>query len=218
MILVGQSGFGKTTLFNVAIESFSELGFQTNVQQIYINGYSDDELFGKIKNGDMVEGLMSNTFKSFSKTTNYNILNIIGESSLATTFLYDSLFSQEPTFLNQNNEKINYGDMNINLIWETDDLSNLTPAVLSASNLFYLSTPLTIWQHYIDSAFLSFKIILPASKKLKDDLTSLLAQVKTEFDLKPFRYIDVLPVTFESKVKLSLSILKVKLKMTTLFF
>lgn len=159
----------------------------------------------------MAEGLISNTLKSFNKNANYNIFSIIGESSPDSCLLYDSLFSQEPIFLNQNNEKVNLGDMSLNIIWETDDLSNLTPTILSSSNLFFLTTPLTIWQHYIDSAFLSFKNVRPAYNKLKNDLISILAQVKAEFDLKPFRYTDVLPVMFESKVKLALAILKVKI-------
>ena len=93
------------------------------------------------------------------------------------------------------------------LIWETDDISNLSPAILSASNLVYLSSSLTSWEHLVEANFANHTNDTNYSL-LKEELLTKLALVRAEFNLKP-NYVDVLPVTFESKIRLVLSILKV---------
>lgn len=118
--MIGKSGFGKTTLLKTAVVALSELGYSNKCEQIYINTYTNEEIFGKIDqcNGSMKEGLISNTLRHFNGNTSYNILNIIGESTPDVCYLYDSLFSHDSIFLNQNNEKIVTDKMNLNLMWE----------------------------------------------------------------------------------------------------
>lgn len=96
---------------------------------------------------------------------------------------------------------------------KTDDISNLSPSVVSTSNVMYFSSSLTIWEHIIESVFQSYNLDGNSIyKKLKEELSNILTQVKAEFDLRqPLFYKDVLPVTFESKVRLALSIMRVNI-------
>lgn len=68
-------------MVKTAINALSELGYLVNMQQIYINCYTNNELFGQIdtKTGTMHEGLISNTLRSFNKNVQFNIINFVGE-------------------------------------------------------------------------------------------------------------------------------------------
>lgn len=91
-------------------------------------------------------------------------------------------------------------------------MSNISPAVVSTSNLLYLGDSLVHWEHVVQAVFQSFTTgSLSNFNKLKSEFLSKLQSIKTEFDAKEKFYTDVLPVTFESKVRLVLSILKVNL-------
>ena len=145
----------------------------------------------------MHKGLISQTLHTFEQTAGsasprvaYTILNLIGEATQDTAFIYDSLFNAHAdTFLNQNNEKVS--KKRLNLVWETDTISNISPAVISSSNLVFLGTPVTIWQHYVDAAFLTFRNAgFGQYRKLKDELITCLACIKADFDSKPFRYVE----------------------------
>lgn len=76
------------------------------------------------------------------------------------------------------------------------------------------------WEHLIESTFQSMAYGSQSSlSKLKIELISQLRLVKSEIALNSNFYSDVLPVTFESKVRLVLSILKViKIKIRKFFF
>ena len=123
-------------------------------------------------------------------------------------YLYESLFNNDSMFLNHNSEKTNLNS-SLRLIWETEDISNLSPAILSSSNLTYLSTSLTSWEHVVESVFIKNMNDLNFGQ-LKLEFMKKLAIIKTEFNLKPLNYADVIPVTFESKTKLILSIMRVR--------
>ena len=126
-------------------------------------------------------------------------------------FLYESLFNNDSMFLNHNGEKTVLDNSSLRLIWETDDMSNLSPAILSSSNLTYLSTSLTSWEHVIESEFIK-NMNDSNFGQLKLEFMKKLAIIKTEFNLKPLNYVDVIPVSFESKTKLILSIMRVNIK------
>jgi hypothetical protein len=123
-------------------------------------------------------------------------------------YLYESLFNNDLMFLNHNSEKTNLNS-SLRLIWETEDISNLSPAILSSSNLTYLSTSLTSWEHVVESVFIK-NMNDSNFGQLKLEFMKKLAIIKTEFNLKPLNYADVIPVTFESKTKLILSIMRVR--------
>ncbi len=123
-------------------------------------------------------------------------------------YLYESLFNNDSMFLNHNSEKTNLNS-SLRLIWETEDISNLSPAILSSSNLTYLSTSLTSWEHVVESVFIK-NMNDSNFGQLKLEFMKKLAIIKTEFNLKPLNYADVIPVTFESKTKLILSIMRVR--------
>ncbi len=181
--------------------ALAELGYYSCFEQVYINNYTSTELFGHTaasteqeKPFKMQRGLISQTLHAFEQTAasasprvTYKILNLIGEATQDTTFLYDSLFNAHgQTFLNQNNEKVS--KKRVNLVWETDSISNISPAVISSSNLVYLGTPITNWQHYVDAVFLTFKdSSLAQYIKLKEELVTCLGCIKVEFDSKPFK-------------------------------
>lgn len=93
-------------------------------------------------------------------------------------------------------------------LFKTDDISNLSPAIISSSNLIYLSTSLTAWEHVVESIFAQFSSN-EDYVELKQEFLKKLTLIKAEFTLKPLNYADVLPVTFESKIKLVLAILRV---------
>lgn len=123
-------------------------------------------------------------------------------------YLYESLFNNDSMFLNHNSEKTDLKS-SLRLIWETEDISNLSPAILSSSNLTYLSTSLTSWEHVVESVFIK-NMNDSNFGQLKLEFMKKLAIIKTEFNLKPLNYADVIPVTFESKTKLILSIMRVR--------
>ena len=123
-------------------------------------------------------------------------------------YLYESLFNNDSMFLNHNSEKTELKS-SLRLVWETEDISNLSPAILSSSNLTYLSTSLTSWEHVVESVFIK-NMNDSNFGQLKLEFMKKLAIIKTEFNLKPLNYADVIPVTFESKTKLILSIMRVR--------
>jgi hypothetical protein len=123
-------------------------------------------------------------------------------------YLYESLFNNDSMFLNHNSEKTDLKS-SLRLIWETEDISNLSPAILSSSNLTYLSTSLTSWEHVVESVFIK-NTNDSNFGQLKLEFMKKLAIIKAEFNLKPLNYADVIPVTFESKTKLILSIMRVR--------
>ena len=89
-------------------------------------------------------------------------------------------------------------------------MSNLSPSILSTSNLIYLSDSLVIWEHVIESVFQSLTYgSLNNISKLKKELLTKLQTIKNEFELNRKIYSDVLPVSFESKVRLVLSVIRV---------
>jgi hypothetical protein len=221
--LVGKSGSGKTSLIKTAFNALRELGHMIDTCSIYINSFTNNELFGVGDSSAKLnslnrEGLVSSTLKNFDKNSSFNFIHFVGESSAKNLFFYESLFNDDPIFLNQNNEKRLEDLHKLKLIWETDDLSNLSPAIISTSNLVYLSSSLTIWQHPIESLFQNASFLNGQSsndslyKKLKEELLNKLSAVKEELDLRPNSYKDVLPVEFESRVRLVISILKSLIK------
>ena len=48
VLLVGKSGHGKTTLLKSATDALLEMGLRVDKQQIYINSYTNEQLFGPI--------------------------------------------------------------------------------------------------------------------------------------------------------------------------
>lgn len=190
------------------------MGLTNDIQHIYINNYSNNELFGQIESKTSVtrEGLIANTLRNYDANSHLNIMHLIGECSKDNLFFYESLFNNDKIFLNQNNEKT-FNDLNkLKLIWETDDLSYLSPSILTCSNLIYLGSSLTTWEHQIESVFQFLNVENSKNhKKLKELLIKKISLVKKEFDTRPNMYTDVLPVTFDSKVRLSLAILRVSL-------
>ncbi|CAF0814108.1 unnamed protein product [Brachionus calyciflorus] len=215
LLLVGKSGSGKTSLLKTAISALSELGYSFDFQHIFINSYTNIELFGHTatKSGSLKEGLIANTLRNFDKSSNYNLLHIVGESSSDNFYLFESLFENDHIFLNQNSEKT-VNDLNkLKLVWESDDLSNMSPSVLATSNILYLNESLVTWEHIVESGFQSITTGSQSSLfKLKKELINDLKTIKTEIDLRPKVYTDVLTVNFESKVRLVLSIVKSMIK------
>lgn len=87
----------------------------------------------------------------------------------------------------------------------------MSPSIIGVSNLIYLNTPLTSWLHLIESVFRSFNMESNSNyKKLKEEFVDKLTLIKQELDSNANNYNDVVPVMFEPKVRLSLSILRVK--------
>ena len=50
LLLVGKSGSGKTSLLKTAISALSELGYYFDFQHVFINSYTNVELFGHSTN------------------------------------------------------------------------------------------------------------------------------------------------------------------------
>jgi hypothetical protein len=211
LLLIGESGCGKSSLIKTALYGLRQLSYRIDIQHCHINAYTNSQLFGDQSN--FSDGIISNTIKNFANDSHYNILHLIGEedagsSSELFTF-YEALFSDESFFFNHNNYKKKYSRP-LKIIWESDNISKLSPAVISGSNIVYLDFSLVLWQHLIEVAFEPFiknnrnEIFL----KLKTQFIKLLETIKKEFDSNQFDYINIVPVTFESKVRLSLSILK----------
>ena len=48
--MIGKSGTGKTMLLKTAIKALSELGYFIKSESVYINSYTNEELFGDAKN------------------------------------------------------------------------------------------------------------------------------------------------------------------------
>lgn len=120
MLLIGKSGCGKTSLLKTSIAALGELGHIIDSQHVYINSYTNDELFGQPhgKSNLAKDGLISNTLRNFHKNSKINMLHIVGESSPDNFYFYESLFNNDFLFLNQNNEKT-FNDLNkLKLIWE----------------------------------------------------------------------------------------------------
>jgi hypothetical protein len=188
------------------------MGYTNDIQHIYINSYTNSELFGQIESKASVtrEGLVANTLRNYDVNSHLNMMHLIGECSKNNLFFYESLFNNDGVFLNQNNEKTFNSLDQLKIIWETDDLSHLSPSILTSSNLIYLGSSLTTWEHLIESVFQQLNVENSKNhKKLKELLVKKISMVKKEFDSKPSVYADVLPVTFDSKVRLALAILRV---------
>ena len=96
---------------------------------------------------------------------------------------------------------------------KTDHLDNVSPAIVAVSNLFFLSNPLFIWPHMIDAVFRDE--LDEQHQIIKEELTELLVAVKAEFDLHSTSYKDIMPVTFESKVRLVLAVFRVSVSTQT---
>jgi hypothetical protein len=80
---------------------------------------------------------------------------------------------------------------------------------VSESSVCYLSYSLVTWQHVVESTFMQCGGSSGNSQKLKEHFIRLLDQIKCELDSNALAYKDVLPVKFESKVRLTLSVFKV---------
>src|SRR4051812_32493556 len=92
-------------------------------------------------------------------------------------------------------------------------MSSLSPSILATSNLIYLDNPVISWEHLIAATFMSLsnaEVSMAAYyKSLQSELVENLNRVKKEFDDNAHLYQDVLNITFESKVRFVLSIMKV---------
>ena len=188
------------------------MGYINDIQHVFINSYTNSELFGQAETKSSMtrEGLIANTLRNYDINSTFNLLHLVGECSPDYFFFYESLFNNDDFFLNQNNEKTFNNLEKLKIIWETCDLSNLSPSIISNSNVIYLSSSLTTWEHQIESVFQLFNVETSKNhKRLKEMLVKKISIVKKEFDSKPNAYSDVLPVTFESKVRLVLSIMRV---------
>jgi hypothetical protein len=93
--------------------------------------------------------------------------------------------------------------------------------MIATSNLIYLDHAVVTWEHFVTAAFstLSHSLSGPTGtsganrnhiKTMRDELIAKLKLVKDDLDARPDNYQDLLAVTFESKARLVLSILKVK--------
>ena len=91
-------------------------------------------------------------------------------------------------------------------------MANLSPSLIANSSIFFLNYSLTLWEHVAESTFQQLnKEGSAVYTAMKEELVKDLRLVKTELDSKPDMYKDLLPVSFESKVRLCLSIMKVSL-------
>jgi hypothetical protein len=90
----------------------------------------------------------------------------------------------------------------------------LSPGIIATSNLIYLDHAVVTWEHFIISTFMTLNNSDNRChyKNLRAELVQKLKLVKAEFDSRPEVYQDVVTVTFDSKVRLVLSILKNILK------
>jgi hypothetical protein len=143
------------------------------------------------------------------------------KSSPEYFYLYDSLFGHDPVYLNQNNEKTQIDLNKLKLVWETDDISNLSPSIISNSNLIFIDNPVITWEHMVHVSFMTFNTnsheisaqnLFTNSQILRNELIGKLKLVMKEFEKNSQLYKDVLSIGFESKVRLALSIMKVKYK------
>jgi ABC-type lipoprotein export system ATPase subunit len=50
VLLIGKSGSGKTSLLKTATTAIAELGHFINMQSVFINSYTNEELFGDATN------------------------------------------------------------------------------------------------------------------------------------------------------------------------
>ena len=90
-------------------------------------------------------------------------------------------------------------------------MANLSPSLIANSSIFFLNYSLTLWEHIAESTFQQLnKDGNAVYKGMKEELVKNLHLVKAELDSKLDMYKDMLPVSFESKVRLCLSILKVR--------
>lgn len=126
--------------------------------------------------------------------------------------------------MNQNNEKTFVETEKLRIVWETDDLSHISPSILATSNMIYIDDPLVSWKHLVEAFFQLYdnavgesSSSLSSFKAIKKEIISTLEMIKKEIvdSSQATLYTDALPVPFESKVRLVLTILKV---LTIIFF
>ena len=96
---------------------------------------------------------------------------------------------------------------------QTDDLAHISPAIIATSNLIYVEDSLISWRNIVETFFQFFDNENMNKNKLKKELVLKLELIEKELYnnncKKSIIYVDLLPVSFESKIRLVLSILKV---------
>ena len=88
-------------------------------------------------------------------------------------------------------------------------MSNLSPSIVTLSNVIYVNGPLVKWNSMVETCFQSYPDNTSLYKNLRNETIKILIIIQSEYHSNPNKYTTVLPVTFESKVKFMMSIMKV---------
>lgn len=88
-------------------------------------------------------------------------------------------------------------------------MSNLSPSIITLSNVIYINGPLIKWNSIVETSFQMYPDNIGLYKHLRSQAIQTLNTIHSEYESNPNKYTSVLPVTFESKVKFMMSIMKV---------
>jgi hypothetical protein len=90
-------------------------------------------------------------------------------------------------------------------------MSNLSPSIVTLSNVIYLNGPLIKWNSIVETSFQNYPENISLYKNLRNETVKILTIIQSEYLTNPNTYTTVLPVSFESKVKFMMSIMKVSI-------
>ncbi|XP_076235073.1 dynein axonemal heavy chain 7 [Calliopsis andreniformis] len=161
LIIVGDPYVGKTTILNILVDILSFLHkegieFGTNVKmETIIPGIIDtDQLFGYFDKKLKIwkDGICSKIFRSFSEDHSSDRKWVVFDGHLNNVWienLYTVLDTNKVLYL-ESGEKISRSD-SVSTIFETMNIMEASPAVLSRCGIIYIDSSSIDWRPYIQT-------------------------------------------------------------------
>ncbi len=211
ILLLGNSSTGKTSSLKVAVNALQELKQQVNFKHLYINSMNLDDVFGTTSSTDTVlklskDGMLPNIIKDFQNKNKINILNIVGECTPQKAYLFESLFNDSLMFYGPNNEKITRDLLSFRLIWETDEISHLSPQLLTKSYIIYYTQPLMTTQSYFESNF-QIDSDSPIISEIRKKSLEYIGAFEQELSANSKLFENAIPIGFLSQIQFMITVL-----------
>ena len=190
ILIVGKSQYGKSFLIKTFIEARSHVNPEQIYHHLMLQLWSIDDLFSKYNplKGVFEDGILTNLVNDRKEDV---YLHLDG-------FNLPDLSSIENFLLNVDN---------CHVIWELENLNELSPLFLSSCVMIDINEPIWTWRDLIQS-----NISKENRQDLIEDLEKILLDYIGKLELYPIKDKSTINVSFLSKIEMSLSLLKSSIK------
>ncbi|XP_026667107.1 dynein heavy chain 12, axonemal-like [Ceratina calcarata] len=232
LVIIGKPLVGKTEILNVlraVLSSLHEQGIEFGVnielERIFPSAIDTDRLFGHFdeKTNIWKDGVCSKVFRSFSQNKLPSKKWIIFDGPMKNTWIDNlhTIVDNSKTLHLASGENINTDSVSV--IFETMNIENVSPAIVSACGVIYVESDSIDWRSYVETHFSSNKMyngyegplfvlfnwaMEPALQFLRNNCTAVLATdrlrcVTSTLDLFEMYLSDALTENGDEKAKTS---------------